>query len=276
MDLVGMRTARIALLALAATWALDPAAAQERSGPSTHGAWSIYPMDEAARGCRMARPAGQDAFLIVHANAHGGFALGMVSRRWRLRPGSRWPGRIDLGGSGEGPVAAEGVAENGRLLMFDDPADDPEALAADFVAAERIGLETEAGGGTALDLVLEDGQGALDALMACVARDVEPPDGATPQGADISMLHAGADYMNLRPAVLAAGWELVPQEPQNDLDANWQRAFDAPELGACTMTGLGYCSFRYRSADGRILGVVTVGGDEFTVRDWSVRPGVPD
>lgn len=81
-------------------------------------------------------------------------------------------------------------------------------------------------------------------------------------------------YAEMRQKLLNAGWFAAPQDPAQFADqrcgARAEICDAYPETEACSGTGMGFCAFRFRSGDGAIIAVTTVGEGlaDLTVYGW--------
>lgn len=88
-------------------------------------------------------------------------------------------------------------------------------------------------------------------------------------------LRQGEPYNQARGRLLQAGWRLqTVADPAGGCGAALpdSRCQRYPELGACSLTGLGLCRFRWRAPDGGSWAVITQGGelngDPGLVQSW--------
>ena len=93
-------------------------------------------------------------------------------------------------------------------------------------------------------------------------------------GADNAALKKDMPYAQARLALLSAGWSPSPQESAQSAESVAVRASKSaapyPETEACSGTGMGFCAFRFRNAQGLILAITTTGEElpDLTVFDW--------
>ena len=93
-------------------------------------------------------------------------------------------------------------------------------------------------------------------------------------GADKAALKKDMPYAQARLALLTAGWSPSPQEPAQSAEercgARVEICGTYPETEACSGTGMGFCAFRFRNAQGLILAITTTGEElpDLTVFDW--------
>lgn len=92
-------------------------------------------------------------------------------------------------------------------------------------------------------------------------------------------LRRGEPYNQARGRLLQAGWRLqTAADPAGGCGAALpdSRCQRYPELGACSLTGLGLCRFRWRAPDGGSWAVITQGGaldaDPGMVQTWFEDP----
>ena len=99
---------------------------------------------------------------------------------------------------------------------------------------------------------------------------------AVPQPASAPPLRPGEPYDGARGRLLQAGWRLASAsaDPADRCGAALPdaRCRRYPELGACSLTGLGLCRFRWQAPDGGGWAVITQGGelngDPGLVQSW--------
>lgn len=91
---------------------------------------------------------------------------------------------------------------------------------------------------------------------------------------DSATLEKDMPYAQARLALLSAGWSPSPQEPEQSAEQRCGVRIEIcgayPETEACSGTGMGFCAFRFRNAQGSILAITTTGEElaDLTVYDW--------
>lgn len=93
-------------------------------------------------------------------------------------------------------------------------------------------------------------------------------------GAGDAALKKDMLYAQARVVLLSAGWSPSPQEPAQSTEQRCGARVEIcgayPETDACSGTGMGFCAFRFRNAQGSILAITTTGEElaDLTVYDW--------
>ena len=107
--------------------------------------------------------------------------------------------------------------------------------------------------------------------LVVLALTVSVPQAA---GADNSALKKDMPYAQARLALLSSGWSPSPQEPAQSAEQRCGARVEIcnayPETEACSGTGMGFCAFRFRNAQGDILAITTTGEElaDLTVYSW--------
>jgi hypothetical protein len=73
----------------------------------------------------------------------------------------------------------------------------------------------------------------------------------------------GQPYRQVRARLIRSGWTYSKEPRPGECAAviDDRRCFLFPELGSCSLTGLGLCRFNWTSPQGRQYAIITSGGD---------------